>query len=275
MRAYPRSLVAAVAALLTVVLTACGSSSATNGTPAPVTLTVSAAASLTDAFNLIGMQFHTIYPNVTVTFNYAGSQQLSQQIVQGANVDVFASANAAQMQVVIQGGAVTAGSQKIFVKNRLEVIMPKNNPAKIAALGDLARPGLKIILADKSVPVGQYALDFLTKASADPTYGANYKQSVLKNVVSYEQDVKTVFSKVQLGEADAGIVYISDVSVNSDKVQDLMIPDTLNTIASYPIAAITASKHPTEAAQFINYVLSADGEAILMQYGFIPNPSGA
>lgn len=247
-------------------LAACGSSGNGSGT---ATLNVFAAASLQSAFTELGTDFQQTHVGVTVTFNFAGSQQLSQQINQGAPADVFASANNAQMQVAITGGSVTDGAQQTFVKNRLTVVTPKSNPANIQTLPDLAKPGLKIVLADKSVPVGQYALTFLKQASADPAFGAAYQANVLKNVVSYETDVKAVFAKVQLGEADAGIVYTSDVSTHANEVHEITIPDNLNVIASYPIAPIKHSAHATLANAFIALVLSAQGQAVLAKYGFI------
>jgi molybdate transport system substrate-binding protein len=253
---------------LLVLMVACGSSS---GESTPKTeLVVDAAASLQDAFTKIKTQFEQKNANTTITLNFAGSQQLAQQITQGAPVDVFASANSTQMKVVITAGLVDNDAPKTFVRNRLTVITPKDNPAHIQSLKELANPGLKIILADKAVPVGQYALDFLTKASADSAYGTGYKDAVLKNVVSYEQDVKSVFTKVQLGDADAGVVYTSDVSVNGDKVNQLPIPDALNAIAAYPIAPLKNSKHLDLAKQFITFVLSPTGQATLEHYGFLP-----
>jgi molybdate transport system substrate-binding protein len=252
---------------LLVLLAACGSA----GNAAPKTeLVVDAAASLQGAFTQIKTQFEQQHANTTVTLNFAGSQQLAQQITQGAPADVFASANSAQMKVVTTSGFIAPDAPKTFVRNRLIVIAPKSNPAHLQRLQDLARPGLKMVLADKSVPVGQYALDFLTKASTDAAYGTGYKDAVLKNVVSYEQDVESVFTKVQLGEADAGIVYTSDVSVNGDNVSQLPIPDALNTIATYPIAPLKGSKHLDLANQWITFVLSSTGQSTLGHYGFLP-----
>jgi molybdate transport system substrate-binding protein len=239
-------------------------------TAAAQTLTVFAAASLTDAFGEIGKAFEAANPGTTVTFNFAGSQQLAQQIGQGAPADVFASANGTQMNVVIKSGQVVSGSQKTFVKNRLVVIFPTANPGGVTRLQDLAKPGLKLVLADKSVPVGGYALDFLTKASASPDFTATYSPTVLANVVSYETDVKQVLAKVSLGEADAGIVYTTDVTPDAaGKVGRLDIPDALNTIAAYPIAAIQGSPNAAVAQAFVDYVLSTDGQAVLVKWGFI------
>jgi len=253
---------------------------APEATAAPSTqtteLTVFAAASLTDAFKEIGKNFETANPGTTITFNFAGSQQLAQQIGQGAPADVFASANNAQMNVVIKSGEVISGTQRTFARNRLVVIYPKDNPAKITGLKDLSRPGVKLVLAAKAVPVGQYTLDFLTKASKLPEYTDTYSPTVLANVVSYEQDVKAVVGKVTLGEADAGVVYVTDISLNAaDKVGKLDIPDNLNTIATYPIATIKDSKHADLAKKFVDYVLSPDAQTVLVKYGFIPTTGNA
>jgi len=272
------TLLAACAAPATTAPTAVPPTAAPTSAPATVaptaaaaqTLTVFAAASLTDAFGEIGKAFEAANPGTTVTFNFAGSQQLAQQIGQGAPADVFASANGTQMNVVIKSGQVVSGSQKTFVKNRLVVIFPTANPGGVTKLQDLAKPGLKVVLADKSVPVGGYALDFLTKASASPDFTATYSPTVLANVVSYETDVKQVLAKVSLGEADAGIVYTTDVTPDAaGKVGRLDIPDTLNTIATYPIAAVKGSPNAAVAQAFVDYVLSADGQAVLAKWGFI------
>ena len=238
--------------------------------PPAVTLNVFAAASLTAAFGDIGKAFQAAHPGVTVTFNFAGSQALSTQINAAAPVDVFASANQSQMDVVTKAGRIDASAPKTFVKNRLVVIFPKANPAGIQTLQDLAKPGVKLVLADKTVPVGQYALTYLDNAVKDGSMGATYKDDVLKNVVSYELDVKSVLSKVELGEADAGIVYTTDAaSDTAGKTGQIAIPDALNVIAVYPIAAVKDSPNLALAQAFVDYVLSSDGQAVLTKYGFI------
>jgi len=234
------------------------------------TLTIFAAASLTDAFNELGQNFTTAHPGVEVVFNFAGSNQLATQIGEGAPADVFASANAAQMSAAIDSGRIVTGTQLTFVGNRLVVVMPSDNPSGLTELQDLAKPRLKIVLAAKEVPVGQYALDFLDKAEADGSLGAGYKDKVLANVVSYEENVRGVLTKVALGEADAGIVYTSDVASAPEKVTEIEIPDQLNTIAKYPIAPLHDSAQLELAQQFVDYVLSADGQQVLAKYGFIP-----
>jgi molybdate transport system substrate-binding protein len=239
--------------------------------PPAVTLHVFAAASLTASFGEIGKAFEAKHPGVTVTFNFAGSQQLGQQINAAAPADVFASANQTQMDAVVKSGRIDQGASKPFVNNRLVVIYPKANPAGIQTLQDLAKPGVKLVLADKSVPVGQYALNFLDNAVKDATFGASYKDDVLKNVVSYELDVKSVLTKVTLGEADAGIVYTTDAATDTaGKTSQLAIPDSLNVIAVYPIAVIKDSPNLSLAQALVDFVLSPDGQAILTKYGFIP-----
>jgi molybdate transport system substrate-binding protein len=238
---------------------------------ASVDLNVFAAASLSEPFGEIAKLFENNHPGVHVVLNLAGSQQLAQQINQGAPADVFASANNTQMEAVIQAGEVVSGSQQTFVRNRLVVIYPQNNPAGVKALQDLTKPGLKLVFAAKDVPVGQYALEFLNKAMADPSLGSVYRNAVLNNVVSYEDNVKAVLAKVTLGEADAGIVYTSDISgEDGGKVGQLEIPDALNVIASYPIAPVEASKNQELAQAFIDLVLSPDGQDLLAKYNFIP-----
>ncbi len=235
------------------------------------TLTVLAAASLTESFTAMGSLFEAQNPGVKVTFSFAGSQQLAQQLDQGVSADVFASASPKYMTSAITSKRVNQADAQTFVKNRLVVIFPKANPAGLTSLQDLAKPGLKLDLADKAVPVGQYALSFLDKAIQDPAFGPQYKDNVLKNVVSYEDNVKAVVTKVALGEADAGIVYVTDITADAaPKIGKLDIPDALNTVAVYPIAPISDSKNLDLAKAFITLVLSPDGQAIMAKYGFIP-----
>jgi molybdate transport system substrate-binding protein len=246
-------------------------------TPAePVTLTVLAATSLTASFTELAQTFEAANPGVTVEFSFAGSQELAQQLDQGADADVFASASKKYMEAAITSKRVNAGDSKIFVKNRLIVIFPKDNPAGLTELKDLAKAGLKLDLADQSVPVGQYSLDFLDKAIADPAFDPQFKDNVLKNVVSYEINVKAVLIKVALGEADAGIVYVTDITADAaEKVGRLDIPDALNTIATYPIALISDSKNADLARAFVELILSPEGQLVMKNYGFIPAADGS
>jgi len=233
------------------------------------TLTIFAAASLTDAFAALAEVYEANSPHIDVVFNFAGSNQLATQIDQGAPVDVFASANREQMENAVAGGRIDADTPRVFVTNRLVLAYPQENPAGISALSDLALPDTLIVLAAEEVPVGRYSLQFLDKAAADPAFGSNFKQGVLDNVVSYEENVRAVLNKVSLGEADAGIVYLSDL-VGVEGVSYLEIPDTLNSIAEYPIAALNDSENVAAAAAFIDLVIGAEGQAILAEYGFGP-----
>ena len=235
----------------------------------PQTLIVFAAASLKEPFDQIGQAFGSKEPGVKVIMNYAGSQQLEQQIEQGAQVDVFASANQDQMDKATTAGFVQPESQAIFTRNRLVVIFPADNPAGITRLQDLEKDGLHLILAAPEVPVGQYTLEFLDKASRSTAFDPTFKDNVLANVMSYEENVKAVMSKVALGEADAGIVYVSDLS-NANQVGRLEIPDDLNVIASYVVAPLLNSKDPKLAMDFVEFILSDQGQSILASYSFIP-----
>jgi len=237
--------------------------------PEPRTLTVFAAASLKDAFTEIGANFEAAHPGVSVALNFAGSQTLSAQLTQGAVADVFASANQTEMDKLVTDGLVPADAAQTFLTNSLVVILPQANPAGARALADLAAPGLKLILAAETVPAGKYALQVLEKLAAEAAYGADFKTRVLANVVSYENDVKAVVAKVQLGEADAGVVYLSD-SVAAPDLKTIEIPADLNVVARYPIAALTNAPQLELAAAFVDAVLSADGQSVLKKWGFTP-----
>lgn len=236
-------------------------------------LTVLAAASLTEAFQDLAERFETRHPGVDVVFNFAGSQQLAQQIGQGVPADIFASANNRQMQAAIESGRVISGTQQTFTGNRLVVITPADNPAGLATLQDLVKPGIKLLLAAPEVPVGGYSIEFLEKAGGSPDFPAGFQEAVQANVVSYEENVKAVLSKVSLGEADAGIVYTSDAPPSLEEVARIAIPDSLNVPASYPIAMIEDSANRELAQQFLAFVLSPEGQSILANYGFV-SPGG-
>ena len=237
-------------------------------TPTPRTLTVFAAASLTGSFGDIGKAFEAANPGVTVTFNFAGTQALATQLTQGAQADVFASANHTYMDNLVIAALVAPG-YKDFVTNLLEVILPANNPANLQTLQDLAKPALKLVLEDKSVPAGAYSLTILDNLGKDAVYGADFKTKVLANVVSYETDVKQVVAKVQLGEADAGIVYVTD-AIAAPTLKTIEIPANFNVIAKYPIAALGNAPQPALAAAFVGYVLSPAGQAAMKKWGFTP-----
>jgi len=238
-------------------------------TPEEVSLNVFAAASLTDAFKEIGNNFEAAHPGARVLFNFSGSQTLSTQLVQGAVADVFASANHTEMDKVVAANLAQKDAPKDFLTNKLLVILPKDNPANVQTLQDLARPDLKLVLADASVPAGKYARQILDNMSKEATFGSDFSTQVLANVVSNETDVKQVVAKVQLGEADAGIAYISD-AVAAPDLKTIAIPNNYNVIAKYPIAALINAPQSKLASDFVNFVLSAEGQAILKKWGFTP-----
>src|SRR5205823_2392598 len=185
----------------------------------------------------------------------------------GAAADVFASADMANMQKVIDAGL--ASNPQIFTKNRLVIIIPASNPGKINTLKDLANKGVKIDIEAPAVPAGKYSLQVLDNLAKSPDYGSAYETAVKANFVSQEDNVKAVVQKVQLGEADVGFVYKTDVTASvSDKVKIIDIPDTFNVIAEYPIAVIKNSLHAADAQAFVQYVLSADGQTILTKFNF-------
>ncbi len=234
-------------------------------------LLVFAAASLTNAFTDLGDAFVLANLGTNVIFNFSNGQQLVQQIDQGAPCDIFAAANVKHMQDAFLTERVTDGMERIFARNQLVIIMPSDNPAQITTLQDLARPGLKIAFGDKATSVGQLSLTFLDQAEQDTSLGTAYKEAVLSNIVSYEETVRAVLTKVALDEVDAGIVFVSDISQDdANRVQSIDIPDELNTVVDYPIAMIDDSDNAELARAFLDYVLSDDGQAILEAYGFIP-----
>jgi molybdate transport system substrate-binding protein len=235
----------------------------------PVTLNILAAASLTEAFQEMAPAFEAAHEGVTLQFNFAGSQQLAQQLANGAPADVFASANQKQMDVAIEARRIKKDAPVTFAQNRLVIVLPADNLAGITSLADLTKPGLKIVLAAKEVPVGQYALDFLAKADAESSLGNDYSARVLANVVSYEENVKIVLTKISLGEADAGIVYTSDAASATGTILQIEIPDALNVIAEYPVAVVQDSAHSDLAKAFIEWLQSTQGQNILKKYGFL------
>jgi molybdate transport system substrate-binding protein len=235
-----------------ILVAACGLTTATTG-PARTTLTVFAAASLQPAFDKIGQKLQGTN-NIVTTFSYAGTQTLTTQLTQGAPADVFASADVAHMTTIESGGLIR-GQSTLFARNRLEIAVAKGNPKGIHTLADLARSGLVVVLADPSVPAGKYAQQALAKAK------------VTVHPASLEQQVTGVLSKVALGEADAGIVYVSDI-VTSGQVDGVAIPDAQNVIADYPIGVLKGAQDLAGATAFVDLVLSTGGQTILRAAGF-------
>lgn len=234
------------------------------------TLTVFAAVSLTESFTILGKVLEQRNPGLRVVQSFAGSQQLASQIEQGARTDVFASADQRWMDYVRDKGLIVLPARE-FARNRLVVIVPRANQAKITRLQDLANPGLKIVLAADAVPVGHYSREALDKLARAPGFPQDYAQRVLRNVVSQEENVRGVVAKIQLGEADAGIVYRSDVTpATSERVVMLDIPDPYNVIASYPLALVKGAPNPEAGTEFIALVLSSLGQRVLRDNNLIP-----
>lgn len=238
--------------------------------PAQRTLTVFAAASLQSAFTVLGDSLEHARPGLKVTFNFSGSQTLALQIQQGAPADVFASADDRWMTAVKDSGHVR-GEPRVFAHNELVVIVPASNPGHVTELADLGKPKLKLVLAAEAVPAGHYARTVLDNLARLPGYGADFATRVNANVVSNEENVKAVVTKVRLGEADAGIVYGSDVTgaVASD-LQTLGVPPSANVVADYPIAVLAHAPDRADAAAFVALVLSPLGQRVLGMRGFTP-----
>jgi molybdate transport system substrate-binding protein len=232
-------------------------------------LTVFAAASLGEAFTEIGRDFERSHPGARVTFNLAGSQVLANQIVLGARADVFASADMRWMEHVREA-KLLAGAPEPFAGNRLVVIVPRRNRARIARLEDLARPGVKLVAGAPAVPVGAYTRAAIGKLARLPGFPAGYEARVLANLVSHEENVRAVVGKVQLGEADAGFVYRSDVGKAARAVKTIPLPDEGNVLALYPIAALAKASDARLAREFVERVRSEAGQRVLARHGFLP-----
>src|SRR5215213_1329586 len=229
-------------------------------------LTVFAAASLTDAFEAIEQELEAANPNLSITYNFGGSQALVTQLQEGAQADVFASANIAQMDAAI-GANLVAGAPVPFVHNRLAIVTPADTPADIESAADLGKDGILLVLAQPEVPAGRYARESVCLMAG--AYGSDFVQRVAANVVSEEEDVRDVLAKVALGEADAGIVYVSDAVAAGDQVHVVDIPDEVNVVATYPVAVLAEGDQALGSA-FVTYLLSEEGQALLERNGFQP-----
>ena len=229
---------------------------------------VFAASSLTDAFKELAEEFHRAHPNARVVFSFGGSSQLAIQLINGARADVFASADQDQMDVAERGHAL-GGPQSIFVQNRLMVIAPRDNPAQITSLQDLARPGVKVVGAQAAVPIGAYTSQLLKSASASSGYAADFQRRVEANLVSREDTVRQIVAKIQLGEGDAAVVYVTDVTPQiADQFLEIHLPDDLQVTARYPIAVGNGRNHAGGEA-FVAFIESAPAQQILAKWGFV------
>lgn len=223
--------------------------------PQTRTVNVFAAASLTAAFRAVGHGFENAHPNIKVQFHFAGSSTLVQQIQQGAPADVFASADETTMQKLVESGAI-AGAPEIFARNSLQIAVAPGNPKHIAALADFAKAGHTIALCGPTVPCGRYAAEAFGKAG------------VPAPAASQELEVQAVLSKVAMGEADAGIVYATDVRAAAGKVEGVNIPESSNVAARYPIAVVKGAPNAAAGGVFVDFILSSDGQQFLAGFGF-------
>jgi molybdate transport system substrate-binding protein len=219
------------------------------------TLFVFAAASLTETFTSLGKTFEAAHPGVRVKFNFGGSSALAQQITQGAPADVFAAASPATMKTVTDAGDA-AGAPATFVRNRLEIAVPPGNPGRVRTLKDLADPKVKVVECAPQVPCGAAALQALKAAG------------LTVRPVSQEQDVKAALTKVRLNEADAALVYRTDVKSAGGEVTGIDFPEAAKAINDYPIAALAEAPQPALAQDFVRLVLSDQGRSVLRQAGF-------
>jgi molybdate transport system substrate-binding protein len=258
-----KTLILLATLVLMVGCSADSSTTNTGGQPADSSaeLTVFAASSLTAAFTQMGIDFEAANLGTTVTFNFGPSDGLAGQIQSEGTADVFASASGTWMDAVAKDPGVTGRAD--FVKNRLVIITPPDNPVGIGSIEDLANPGVQLVLAADGVPVGDYAREALDNAGIQKT--------ALANVVSNEEDNASVVAKITAGEADAAIVYESDVSeAAGNDVGTVEIPANVNVIATYPIAVVTGAPDPDGGSAFVTYVVGSEGQATLERYGFEP-----
>jgi molybdate transport system substrate-binding protein len=232
------------------------------------TLTILAASSLTDAFGELGNTFEEQNQGVEVKQTFGASSDLLAQIQQGAPADVFASAAEEEMNTAVKDGLVPR-KPEVFVKNREVIMVPKDNPANINSLDDMAKPDTKLVLAAKDVPAADYAIEILGKANKE--YGPDFEQDVLSNVVSREVDVRASVNRVVVGDADATFGYASDYTPDiRDKVKIIKIPPEQSIIATYPIAALKDAKDPELAKKWVDLVTSEEGQKVLEKWNFEP-----
>jgi len=259
--------IAGVALFAVLALAGCSSSTADQAAPTQTpaaggvtpeiqgTVTVFAAASLTETFDALKLAFESANPGVEVVYNYGGSSALAEQIVQGAPVDVFAAASTATMTTVTDE-SLTAADPVNFATNTLEIAVPVGNPGKVTGLDDFADKDLAIAVCAVEVPCGAASAKIFAATDITPS------------VDTYEQDVKSVLTKVELGEADAGLVYVTDVKAAGDKVEGVEFPEAAYAVNDYPIATLADSTSPDAATAFVDFVLSDEGQAALSAAGF-------
>ena len=236
-----------------------------------VELTVDAAASLKDAMAAIATAYATAAPGTTLTVSTDSSATLRTQIEQGAPADVFLSADAKNPQVLVDAG-LTDGGIASLASNRLTIVVPPDNPAGISTPADLARPGVKIVAAGDEVPITKYATQAVKSLAGLPGYPHDYAAAYAANVVSREDNVRSVVAKIELGEGDAGIVYVTDAAA-SKAIKTIDLPPAANVVAMYAGVVVGSSAHPREAKAFLDWLVGSGGQAILASFGFRPPSS--
>lgn len=243
---------------------------ATTVPSAPVELVVYGAASLKGVLAEVETTYEAAHPGLAVTVSTDNSAALATQIEQGAPADVFLSADTTNPARLVDAG-LAAGRPVPFARNELAVIIPADNPAGLAAVEDLGRPGVKIIAAGEDVPITGYATRLVANLAGEPGSPAGFGAAYEANVVSREDNVKAVVAKIELGEGDAAIVYATDAQA-SDRVTTLEIPPGANVAATYDGLVVASSAHPAEAAAFLRWFAGPGGAAILARAGFLPVP---
>jgi molybdate transport system substrate-binding protein len=236
---------------------AAGRTEATEAEGLTGSITVFAAASLTDAFGEMADSFEEENLGATIKTNFGASSALREQILAGAPADVFASANTSNMDQLVDADAV-AGEPEVFVTNQLEIAVPAGNPGGVDGLDDFGKADLAIGLCAEEVPCGQFGREALANAGVTPAQDTD------------EPDVRSLLTKVEAGDLDAGLVYHTDVLAAGDEVEGVEVPEEFNIIAAYPLAALSASGNADLAAAFVEFVLSDEGQSILGSYGFMP-----
>ena len=240
-------------------------------TPEPNELLVLAASSLTDAFSELAdaLPKQPGFEGSRIVMSFGASSQLRVQLEQGARADVFESADAPQMELAVRA-SLMKGAPIVFARNRLVAIVPRENRAGVNTIADLARSGVKVVSTARDVPIGAYTLQTLAKLAADPAYGTGFEARVLANVVSEEPNVRQIVAKVQLGEADAGFVYASEISPRvAQDLRVLDIPERFQPQAEHLIGVTRAARAPALAQRFLDHLVSPAGQALLKRYGFL------
>ena len=243
----------------------------TSPSPEAVNLTIFGAASLSNVLKKVQQAYAASHAGTTLTISTDSSAALETQIEEGAPADVFLAADTTNPQKLVDAN-LSAGAAVVFAANKLTIVVPSDNPGRVASPKDLAKPGLKVIAAGDAVPISRYAQQLIDGLAKQPDYPTGFASAYAANVVSKEDNVKAIISKLEIGQGDAGIVYVTDAAA-STKVKTIDVPDAANVPASYAGVVVGASTHQEAARTFLGWLTRADGQAVLQQFGFLP-PSG-